>query len=59
MTSIFTNTKNIQAHLVLIVNPLACADPGIFFRGIQARQPENSLDKRGSNCFTTEKTILF
>ena len=22
----------------------ACADPGVFVKGVQARQPENSLD---------------
>ena len=52
---------------------ISCADPGIFFGGVEARLSENSLDKvffspqlilqftgggGGSNGLITEKTIL-
>ena len=29
----------------------ACADPGVFVKGVQARQPENSLDDGFFFCF--------
>ena len=31
----------------------ACADPGVFVKGVQARQPENSLDNVFFVCFSS------
>ena len=61
--------------MVSLTSECTCADPGILFRGVQARQSENSLNNvfffffflvhlilqftEGVQWFITEKTILF
>ena len=37
----------------------ACADPGVFVKGVQARQPENSLDNVFFFVFRPQITLQF
>ena len=48
----------IVCHSVRILSTctLACADPGIFARGIQARLPENSSD---NVCYSPQLILQF